>query len=117
MHLILWGEIGHRERKEAEGDVRQLAASAQGVQRTRTGLAGDLDKLQAELEQAEKRTAAKQREYLQARDVSQNLAQRVNDIKCACPRLSVWVVCMRACYLTAHFSVRQCSETHSSAVC
>ncbi|KAK9802015.1 hypothetical protein WJX73_000947 [Symbiochloris irregularis] len=70
-----------RERKEAEGEVRQLATAAQNVQKTRTGLAGDLDKLKAELEKAEERTAAKQREYMESRNASQALSKRFNELK------------------------------------
>ena len=79
--------------------MRQLAGRVQGVQRTRTELAGDLDRLQPELEQAEQRTTAKQREYLQARDASQNLAQRVNDLKYGHWGLAWVCACARACAL------------------
>lgn len=69
--------------------MQQLSASAQSVQKDRTALADDLNKLKAELERAEQRTAAKQKEYLEARKASQGLADRFKDLECECLPLCV----------------------------
>lgn len=70
-----------REREGAEKNRESLLLAAREVEEARTGAASELERLGAELEAAERLAAAKQQEYIDARNRAQGLGQDVDGLR------------------------------------